>query len=155
VGAITTLAPVRSTSTRKQTSWKVTKRTGFARVGTSDFKGSHQYSRTRTRGRTRTTDTFRYRRGIVYRRTVVQVRVTRVVRTGAVMLPIRVDAADDAGVDRVAIRIDGRTQGVDWSAGDGWVVQVPCAPGSRTITAYAYDAADNEASSAVTQHVSC
>jgi hypothetical protein len=155
VGAVETLAPKRGASSRKQTTWRLRKRTGFQRVGTSDFLGAHQYTRTKVRGNTRTIETFRFRGGIVYRKTVVQVKVTRVIRSKTAVLPVQVSATDDVGVDRVAVQVDGRTQGVDWSAGDGWVVDVACTPGTHTITAFAYDAADNEASNAITRRVTC
>ncbi len=148
-------APVRSGGNRTVTTWKLVKRSGFTRVGTSDFLGAHQYSRTRTKGATRTTDTFRFRGGIVYRSTVVHRRVTKVVPSKTVTVPITVAASDDAGVDRVAVQFDGRMQGVDWSAGDGWVVQVPCTAGTKAITVLAYDAADNEGTTAVSRRIAC
>ncbi len=155
VSAVTLLAARRGSNTRTTSSWKVTKRTGFVRVGTSEFLGSHSYSRTSVRGTTRTVQTFRFRGGVVYRRTVVQVRVTKVIRSATAVLPVQVQAGDDVGVDRVAVQVDGRVQGVDWSAGDGWIVEVPCVAGSHTITALVYDSADNEATSAITRRITC
>ncbi len=155
VATITVGTPKRGASSRAKVTWKLRKRTGFVRVGSSEFLGSHSYTRTRTRGNTRIVETFRFRRGVVYRSTVTHVKVRSVVRSTTATLPITVAASDDAGVDRVAVQVDGRVQGVDWSAGDGWTVQVPCVAGAHTITAFAYDAADNEASTAITQRISC
>ena len=109
----------------------------------------------RLRGNLRITESFRFRGGIVYRRTVVQVKTRTVVRSKDTVLPIRVTAADDQGVDRVSIQVDGRTAGVDWSAGDGWSVDVPCTAGSHTITALAYDAANNEGVTRVDRRIAC
>ncbi len=155
VATITVGAPMRGATSRVIVRWKLRKRTGFVRVGTSAFRGSHSYSRTIVRGGTRTIQTFRFRAGIVYRSTVTHVRTRSVVRSKIATLPITVVASDDAGVDRVSVKVDGRIQGVDWSAGDGWTVNVPCRAGTRTITAFAYDAADNEASRAVSRRISC
>ena len=155
VASISVGAPTRGATSRAKVVWRLRKRTGFVRVGTSDFLGSHSYSRTKVRGNTRTIDTFRFRGGVVYRSTVTQVKVRSVVRSATATLPITVTASDDAGVDRVSVQVDGSVKGVDWSAGDGWTVQVPCVAGAHTITAFAYDASDNEASTAITQRVSC
>ncbi len=155
VASVAVGTPVRGATSRTSTRWKVTRRTRFVRVGTSDFLGTHSYSRTKVRGNTRTVETFRFRGGIVYRSTLTQVKVRSVMRSKSASLPITVSASDDTGVDRVAVQVDGRVQGVDWSAGDGWTVQVPCVAGPHTITAFAYDASDNEASTAITQRVSC
>ena len=71
-------------------------------------------------------------------------------------IPVRVSAADDLGVDRVAVRVNGRTMGVDWTAADGWNVRVPCGlRGVVTVSAWAYDAADNEGSGERRQRLAC
>ncbi|MCW2920471.1 MAG: peptidase [Thermoleophilia bacterium] len=155
VASIAIGAPARGATSKVTTRWKVVKRTGFVRVGTSDFLGSHSYNRTRTRGTTRVVETFRFRGGVVYRSTVTQKLVRETTRSKTATLPIAVTASDDGGVDRVAVQVDGRVQGVDWSAGEGWTIQVPCVAGAHTITAFAYDASDNEGSTAITQRVSC
>lgn len=155
VGNITVGVPRRGATSRTVVRWKLRKRTGFVRVGTSAFHGSHSYSRTIVRGGTRTIQNFRFRGGIVYRSTVTHVRVRSIVRSKTAMLPITVTATDDTGVDRVSVQVDGRVQGVDWSVADGWTVDVPCVAGAHTITAFAYDAADSEASRAIIRRITC
>jgi thermitase len=152
-----TQLPVRRTTTRSsKVEWKLRSSVPFRRVGTSRFAGSYSYVKRSTRGNVRTTHTFRFSRGIVYRRTVVHVRTRVVKRTTTSMLPIRVDATDDQGVDRVAVTVDGRVRGVDWSAGDGWVVLVPCdGPPSSVVVGSAWDAADNEGASTVRTRIAC
>jgi hypothetical protein len=140
---IEVLSPRKSTTTTFKVTWKVTKRTPWKRVGTTDYAGSYQWTKTSTKGSTRTTNTFQMRAGVVYRRTVVQARMKtpkRVVRT---FLRVRVTAADDIGVDRVALEWGGRTHAVDWTAADGWLLEAPCTTSARGVSVRAYDAADN------------
>lgn len=155
VGAIE-LQPQRRTVRRAtKVRWKVVQRSGFRRVGTTDYVGRYQYSKVATSGGRRTVDTFRYADGIVYRRRVVQARTRVVIRTVRVVLPIRVVATDDQGVDRVAVRIGGRVAGVDWSPAGGWVVTVPCTAGTHEVVATAWDAADNAGSGSARHAISC
>lgn len=135
--------------------WKVVQRSGFRRVGTTDYRGRYQYVKVATRGGRRVVDTFRYAHGIVYRRRVHQRRARVVTRTVRVVLPVRVSASDDHGVDRVAVRIDGRIAGVDWSADGGWVVTVPCTSERRQVVVTAWDAADNAGSSTAVPSAPC
>ena len=69
--------------------------------------------------------------------------------TVAGTVPITVDAADNATVNRVEFAVDGALIGTvtaaPWS--QNWTV--PSAPGPHTITATAYDAADNAATAEV------
>ena len=71
------------------------------------------------------------------------------------MVPLRITATDDQGVDRVAVQLDGRVQGVDWTAADGWTIDVTCSSGTRVVTAWAYDAADNEGGGRIQQRIDC
>ena len=67
--------------------------------------------------------------------------------TGTV--PITVDAADNATVNRVEFAVDGALIGTDDAAPWSQDWTVPSAPGPHTITATAYDAADNAATAEV------
>jgi Big-like domain-containing protein/uncharacterized protein DUF1565 len=69
--------------------------------------------------------------------------------TVAGTVPITVDAADNAAVTRVEFVVDGAPVGTDTAAPWSQSWTVPSAPGPHTITATAYDAADNAATAEV------
>jgi thermitase len=135
--------------------WRLKKRTGFRRVGTYASPVSYDDRRVRLKGNTRTTVLLRFRGGIVYQSTRVEVKVRRRIRTLHTVVPVRVDAADDTGVDRVAVLVDGHVQAVDWSAGDGWAIDVPCTRGSHALAVAAFDAADNEGDADASRRIRC
>lgn len=150
------IEPVRRTTTRaSKLQWKVRSRTGFTRVGSTTYRASYTYSKTSTRGATRTVDTFKFRNGVVYRRRVVSVRSRVVTRVVKVVLPIKVAAGDDQGVDRVSVMIDGRVAGIDWNAGDGWSITAACTPGTHQFIVSAWDAANNEGTASLQRRIRC
>lgn len=144
VTAITLLPRRELVRSSAKTVWKLRKRTGFTRVGTTDYRGAYAYSKVSLKGAVRTTQTFRFRGGVVYRSTLVQVRTKVVTRLRSYVVPVQVTAADDVAVDRVALELDGRVVGVDWTAAGGWTVEVPCTTGAHSVVASAFDVADNE-----------
>jgi hypothetical protein len=155
LGAVTLLPPRTVTSSTWTQRWQLRSRTPWRRVGTSGFRGSYAYSKTTLRGAVRTIQSFRFRGGIVYRSVVVQVHRRVLVRHVDRVMTVQVEAADDVAVDRVAIEIDGRTRGVDWTAADGWAVVVPCIAARSTLVARAYDVADNGVEQALQRTISC
>jgi thermitase len=155
VSSIELLPVRRATTTTWSQRWTVRSRTPYRRVGSSSFLGAYGYSKTTVRGSTRTIQYFRFRRGVVYRSVVVQVKRRVPNRTTATVVPVRVTASDDVGVDRVSVEVDGRTRGVDWSAADGWIVEVPCSAGPATFTARAFDVADNGGDQGIRATVAC
>jgi subtilisin family serine protease len=155
ITSVTRGAVERTVKTTYKTKWKVTRRTAWARVGSTDYLGVYSWRRTSTAGTRRTIRYFRMRGGVVYGRTVRQ-RKTRVAQHAVTSrLPIRVVSSDNVDVDRVALQIDGRTVGVDWSSSDGWMIPVNCSAASHTLTAWAYDAADNEVGARVVMSLAC
>ena len=155
VGEVTLLPVRRVTTSSVRQQWKLRSRTPFRRVGTTGFAGSYAWSKTTVRGAIRTIEAFRFRDGIVYRSVTVQVRRRVVVRQVAAVMTVQVAASDDLGVDRVAVEVNGRTRGVDWSAADGWAVVIPCVAGSSTIVARAWDAADNGGERSLRRTIAC
>ena len=96
VGSVTALPAKSRTSTTYRTAWKVRSTSGFTRVGTTGYQGSHSYNKVTLRGTTRIIDTYRFSKGIVYRRRVVQRKVRTPIRRTRVMVPVRVEASDDS-----------------------------------------------------------
>lgn len=155
VASVRLLAPRDVVRTTKKESWKVKSRSAWKRVGTTPEAGTFQWTQTSTKGRTRTVASYRTSAGIVYRRVVKSAKVVVTKKAVTRVLRIEVTATDDQGVDRVAVELDGKTRAVDWSAADGWIVEVPCAAGSRTIVGRAWDLANNEGSAKTTATVRC
>lgn len=135
--------------------WRVDRVGNWGLVGRTPFPGLMFWSTTKTVGNVRLVSSFRASRGIVKRRDVRMVRVAVIRTTTSRQLPVRVAASDDAGVERVALEVDGRIAAVDWTARDGWSFLVPCRAGTHTFTAWAYDVADNEHGGRTTRSVAC
>ncbi|MBC7462070.1 MAG: peptidase S8 [Thermoleophilia bacterium] len=155
IASVALTAPRRAVTTKVIVSWKVTKRTGWKRVGTTTDPSGYSWKKTSTRGAKRTTNTFRMTDGIVYRKSVIETRTKAPKKTAQAYLRIAVNASDDVAVDRVALEWGGRTHAVDWSAGDGWLLEAPCVAGARAATVRAYDAANNVVATDVALHVTC
>ncbi|MCW2923252.1 MAG: peptidase [Thermoleophilia bacterium] len=155
VAKVEVLAAHRVTTTTYTTGWRVAGRTPFRRYGTTPEVGRFTWKESRLTATKRVVSTFRTSNRIVYRATVTYVKGRTPHRHTTVSIPVRVTASDDVAVDRVAIEVDGRTRAVDWSDAGGWVVQVPCAKGSHTVSASAFDTADNRGSGTVTAQLAC
>ncbi|MCW2956885.1 MAG: peptidase [Thermoleophilia bacterium] len=164
-GAADTTAPViagielhpakRTTKRSVSTAWKVTSRSKWARVGTTEDPGRYTWSKTTGKGAVRTTSTWRTSAGIVYRQDVRKKKSSKVTRTISASTPFGVTVSDDVAVDRVAFEVDGKVRAVDWNGADGWLASVPCKAGARTFVVRAYDAADNEVSGRAARTVRC
>lgn len=163
--AADTTAPVVTTLTvgatrsrvavRTATRWKTTSTSPWRRFDTTTFGGTYSWREVKTVGTRRTWTYYRSASHVVVRRTIVQRKVSSSTSTTVRYVPVTVRATDGVGVDRVALDIGGRTAGVDWVGADGWTFELPCTAGTRTYTAWAYDAADNEAGGRATATVTC
>ncbi|MCW2950001.1 MAG: peptidase, partial [Thermoleophilia bacterium] len=149
------LAPRTVVTVKRVTTWKVVRRGSWVRVGRTTFPGDYGWRKVATKGTQRTTNAYRMHGGIVYQKTTTERRITTPTTTKRVLLRVRVTASDAVGVDRVSLEWGGRTHAVDWSAGDGWLLEAPCVAGTKTAAARAYDGADNATSATVSINTKC
>lgn len=136
--------------------WKRVKITRWRVVGRSASRGRYSWvKRRRVATNMRRFDQFQMRRGVVRQRTVVERRVQVPTGPGAAARALVVAAVDDVAVDRVGVKVDGAYVGTDWSGADGWSIAWTCSPGVHTLTAMAFDAADNQHVLEVKQVIVC
>jgi thermitase len=136
--------------------WKRIRMSKWRKVGVTFFDGDTAWKERKRLGpRKRKITWFRVRRGNVQRRVEIQRRVTTKRTTGRVIVPITVSASDDVAVDRVGVSIDGHWAETDTDGRNGWTIAWTCSGGSHRVMAYAFDAADNMATSETTVSVRC
>ncbi len=143
-------------TTVRRNVWKQVRSTSFTFIGYAPDLGAYNWRRIRTRGSTRTIYQYRARWGVVRRRTIVERRKT-IVRTQrhAARIIRGLDVADNAQVDRIALDVNGRWYGSDWSSRGGWAVEWKCRPGTHTFAIRVYDHRNNSVSSSTRQTITC